>query len=102
MGSDFAQAVVYAVDQRVSLISEALGALTATPTSQGAIDYAYRRGIPIVASAAEEQARHHNFPSGLDHTIWVNSIVHGDGLAVQQTRTYDLLNGCTNFGGEPG
>ena len=99
VGSDFAQAVVYAVDRRVSLISEALGALSATPTSQGAIDYAYRRGIPMVASAADEQERHHNFPSGLEHTIWVNSIVHGDGVAVQQTRKFDLLNGCTNFGG---
>ena len=99
VGSDFAQAVVYAVDRGVSVVSEALGALSASPTSQAAIDYAYRRGVPVVASAADEESRHHNFPSGLDHTIWVNSVVHGDGVGVRQKRKYDLLNGCTNFGG---
>jgi hypothetical protein len=99
VGSDFAQAVVYAVDRDVEVISEALGTLSASPASQGAIDYAYRRGIPVVASAADEQSRHHNYPASLDHTLWVNSIVHGDGFAVEQTDVYDLVNGCTNFGG---
>ena len=78
--SDFAQGVVYAVDLRVSLISEALGAITVSPSSQGAIDYAYRRGIPVIASAADEQSRHNNYPSALEHTIWVNSIRNGDGV----------------------
>ena len=99
VGSEFSQAVVYAVDRRVSVISEALGAMSASPDAQSAIDYAYRRGIPVVASAADEEARHHNYPSGFEHTIWVNSIVHGDGVVVRQKRTYDLLHGCTNFGG---
>jgi hypothetical protein len=99
VGSEFSQAVVYAVDRKVSVISEALGSMSAPPDAQAAIDYAYRRGIPVVASAADEEARHHNYPSGFEHTIWVNSIVHGDGVVVRQRRTYDLLNGCTNFGG---
>jgi len=99
VGSEFSQAVVYAVDREVSVISEALGAMSAPPDAQSAIDYAYARGIPVVASAADEEARHHNYPSNFEHTIWVNSIVHGDGVVVRQKRTYDLLNGCTNFGG---
>jgi len=99
VGSEFSQAVVYAVDRKVSVVSEALGSMSASPDAQSAIDYAYRRGIPVVASAADEEARHHNYPSGFEHTIWVNSIVHGDGVVVRQKRTYDLLNGCTNFGG---
>ncbi len=96
--SDFAQGVVYAVDLRVSLISEALGAITVSPSSQAAIDYAYRRGIPVIASAADEQSRHNNYPSSLEHTIWVNSIRNGDGSIVQNTNDYTILNGCTNYG----
>lgn len=96
--SDFAQGVVYAVDLGVSLISEALGAITVSPSSQGAIDYAYRRGIPVIASAADEQSRHNNYPSSLEHTIWVNSIRNGDGSVVQNTNDYTILNGCTNYG----
>ena len=96
--SDFAQGVVYAADLGVSLISEALGAITVSPSSQGAIDYAYGRGIPVIASAADEQSRHSNYPSAFEHTIWVNSIRNGDGTVVQNTNDYTILNGCTNFG----
>ncbi len=99
VGSDFAQAVVYAVDRGADVIQEALGALSASRFGQQAIDYAYRRGVPVVASAADEESRHHNFPAAYGHTLWVNSIRNGDGLIVEQTDTYDILNGCTNYGG---
>ncbi len=98
-GPDFAQAVVYATENGAAVVQEALGAIGASPSSQAAIDYAYRRGVPVMASAADESSRHHNFPAVLDHTIWLNSIVHGDGDLVEQEQEYDLLNGCTNFGG---
>ncbi|RPI24354.1 MAG: hypothetical protein EHM61_17375, partial [Acidobacteria bacterium] len=97
--TDFAQAVVYAVDRKVSLISEALGTMTASATSQAAIDYAYKNGIPLIASAADEQSFHHNFPSAYEHSIWVNSIRNGDGTLVTETDDYTILNGCTNYGG---
>lgn len=100
IGSDFAQAVVYATDRRVALVQEALGTVSASAASQAAIDYAYRRGVPVIASAADESSRHHNFPAVLDHTVWMNSIVHGDGTIVEQTDVYDLMNGCTNYGGK--
>jgi len=99
VGSDFARAVVYAVDREVAVVQEALGTISASASSQGAIDYAYERGIPVVASAADEESRHHNMPASLDHTLWVNSVVEGDGTFVQETDVFDLVNGCTNFGG---
>jgi Subtilase family len=99
LGSEFTQAVVYATDLGVDYISEALGTLSASAADQAAIDRAYRRGIPIIASAADEESFHHNLPASLDHTIWVNSIVNGDGTIVVEEDRYDLLNGCTNFGG---
>ena len=97
--ADFARAVVYAVDRRVDVISEALGTISASRVSQGAIDYAYRSGIPIIASAADEESRHHNVPAALEHTLWVNSIRDGDGSIVAKTADHTLLNGCTNYGG---
>lgn len=97
--TDFAQAVVYAVDRGAAVVSEALGTLTASPASQAAIDYAYRRGVPVVASAADEQSRHHNYPAAFDHTLWVNSIRNGDGTFVAERGDYTIQNGCTNHGG---
>jgi hypothetical protein len=97
---DFARAVVYAVDRRVDVISEALGSVGPGPTGQAAVDYAYRRGIPVVASAADEQTRHHNYPANYEHTIWVNSVRDGDGTFLDpDANGFDLLNGCTNYGG---
>ena len=102
VGTDFAQAVVYAVDLGVSLVSEALGTISADPSGQAAIDYAYRRGIPVIASAADEQSRHHNMPAFFEHTIWVNSVRPADGdlIAEKSPPEFTLQNGCTNHGGQ--
>ncbi len=106
VGTDFAQAVVYAADWPTSAISEALGTVSAGPVGQQAIDYAYAKGIPLIASAADEQSRHHNWPAAYDHTIWMNSILQGDGDLIHGNDEvppnpgFDILNGCTNHGGK--
>src|SRR5205823_2532518 len=100
--NDFAQAVIYAVDNGVSVIQEALGTLNHTGFAQAAVDYAYTHGVLVVASEADEEAGHHNYPAALDHTMVVNSSTHyaGQGGAPLQTPlTYLAFNGCTNFGG---
>ena len=97
----FLQAVVYAVDRGVSVISEALGTVNASATGQAAVDYAYAHGIPMIASAADEESGHHNYPANYAHTIWVNSVRNGDGDFTDADQNgYDLLNGCTNYGGK--
>lgn len=97
--ADFAEAVVYAVDNGADVVSEALGTITASAFSQQAIDYAYTRGVPLIASAADEQSRHHNYPANFDHTIWVNSIRNADGTFASSGNDYTVQNGCTNHGG---
>lgn len=99
--TDFAQAMVYAVDWGVDYISEALGTVNQSAFGQEAVDYAYRRGVPLIASAADEQSRHHNLPAAYEHTIWVNSITTADGffLAEKSPPEFTLQNGCTNHGG---
>jgi Subtilase family/FG-GAP-like repeat/FG-GAP repeat len=98
---EFAQAVVYAVDRRVAVISEALGTVSHSPSGQAAVNYAYAQGIPIIASAADEESRHHNYPAAYDHMIWVNSVRDGDGTFLDRDANgFDVLNGCTNYGGK--
>jgi hypothetical protein len=98
---EFARAVVYAVDLGVDVISEALGTVNASASGQAAVDYAYRRGVPLIASAADEESRHHNYPAAYEHVIWVNSVTRGDGTFLDQAANgFDLLNGCTNYGGK--
>jgi hypothetical protein len=93
----FAQAVLYAADNRVSIVQEALGTLNNSTLARNAIDYAYAKGVTIVASAADEAAQHHNQPGVLPHVILVNSVTKYDDTFTPQPRSYLQFNGCTNF-----
>jgi hypothetical protein len=93
----FAQAVLYAADNHVSVVQEALGTLNNSTLARDAIDYAYTKGLTIVASAADEAAQHHNQPGVLPHVILVNSVTKYDDTFTPQPRSYLQFNGCTNF-----
>jgi len=95
----WAQAVVYGVDNGASVVQEALGTENHTGFAQAAADYAYRHGVLIVASEADEEAGHHNYPAALNHTMVVNSLDHFVDTVQQAQPTYLNFNGCTNFGG---
>ncbi|MDI3260851.1 MAG: S8 family serine peptidase [Sinobacteraceae bacterium] len=94
----YAQAVIYAVDNGVSVVQEALGTVNHTSFAQVANDYAYTHGVIIHASEADEAAAHHNWPAALDHRMVVNSI-RNPSLPTNLPYSYLYLNGCTNFGG---
>jgi hypothetical protein len=98
----FAAAVVYATDNGVDVVQEALGTINHTAFAQHAVDYSYHHGVLIVASEADEEAGHHNYPAALNHTMVVNSVTHyadQDGVPVELPKSYLAFNGCTNFGG---
>ncbi len=72
--NDFAQAVLYATDNQVNIVQEALGTLNNSSLNQAALDYAYNHGVTVISSAADEEASHHNQPaSSENHVIVVNS-----------------------------
>ena len=97
--NDFAQAVLFATDTGATLIQSALGTLNNSRFAQEAIDYAYRRGVLLIASAADESAGHHNQPSMLEHATVFNAIgepqTQGGPSA---SGSYLQFRGCTNYG----
>jgi hypothetical protein len=106
--NNFAQAALYATDNGVLVIQEALGTLNHSTLGQKAIDYAYNHGVAVIASAADEAAQHHNWPSSYAHTIVVNSVRKyatqefppNSGVQVPinpERQSYLQFNGCTNF-----
>jgi hypothetical protein len=99
--NNFAQGVVFAVDSGARVVQEALGTLNQSRFGQQAIDYAYQRGVAVIASAADEESNHHNYPANYDHTIEVNSVRRFEDVngIVQTPPSYLYLNGCTNYGG---
>jgi hypothetical protein len=96
----FAQAVVYAVDNDALVVQEALGTLNNSSFARQAVSYAYNHGVTIIASAADEAAQHHNWPSSYPHVIVVNSVEKYDEEITPPAgpgRSYLQFNGCTNF-----
>jgi hypothetical protein len=94
----FAQAVLYAVDNDALVVQEALGTLNNSHLARRAVEYAYEHGVAVVASAADEAAQHHNWPSSYPHVIMVNSVTKYDpSLTAPGGRSYLQFNGCTNF-----
>src|SRR5437660_2210788 len=95
--NSFAQGVVFSVDSGAAVIQEALGTYNQSKFAQQAIDYAYAHGLPVMASAADEDAWHHVFPGPYVHAIMVNAIA--DFGVPNEPNSWLFLNGCTNFGG---
>jgi len=71
----FAQGVLFAVDSGASVVQEALGTLNNATVAQRAVEYAYERGVVVMASAADEESAHNNYPANYSHTVQVNSVV---------------------------
>ncbi|HEV3000562.1 MAG TPA: S8 family serine peptidase [Solirubrobacteraceae bacterium] len=117
----FAQATLYAVDNDVLVVQEALGTLNNSQLATQAVEYAYDHGVTVIASAADEAAQHNNWPSSNPHVILVNSVTKypSESLAFPDDptgefpfpppdpvpvpppgspgRSYLEFNGCTNF-----
>ncbi len=98
----FAQGVVFAVDSGAWVIQEALGSVNATSFGQAAVDYAWSRGVVVIASAADEESAHQNYPSGYERTVQVNAVQKfadlGCFLLSQFPSSYLFLGGLTNYG----
>jgi hypothetical protein len=93
----FAEGVLYATDNGAHVIQEALGTLNNSRLSRQAVNYAYRHGVTVIASAADEAAQHNNWPSSLPHVVLVNSVTKYDDTLSPLPRSYLQFNGCTNF-----
>jgi hypothetical protein len=96
----FADGAVFAVESGAAVIQEALGTINATKYAQEAIDYAYGKNVPIIASMADETSYHHNPPATLEHTFGVHAIVWDDDGSNDEFSAHTFLNfnNCTNFG----
>ncbi len=94
-GNAFAEGALFAVDSGATVIQEALGTYDVTESDTQAITYAEDHGVPVVASAADEESEHHNLPAVLENTLVVNSVTHDSSYTPP---SYLYLNGCTNYG----
>jgi len=94
----FARGVEFAVEAGASVIGAALGSYNDTPAARSAVDLAYERGVELVGSAADEYSYHHNFPSVLNHVLYVNAVRYNHPSDWREASTFWGVNPCTNYG----
>ena len=94
----FARGVVFATTAGASVIGSALGSYNNTPAARRAVDFAYARNVPVIASAADEFSYHHNYPSLYGHAFYVNSIRYNHSDDYRKGTTFWGVSPCTNFG----
>jgi hypothetical protein len=95
---NFAMAVTYAVDMGADVVQEALGTINNTQLTIDAIDYAWERGVTIMASAADETSYHQNYPANNHHTVYIHAIRY-DSDDREDADTFFSYSNCTNHGG---
>ncbi len=96
----FAMAALYAVENGAKVIQEALGSINNSPLAKDVVDYAWKKGVIVIASAADELSYHHNYPGNYNHTVYVHAIAPDSlGGDPANTTTFLNFNNCTNFGG---
>jgi len=100
--NDFAQGVIFAVDSGACVVQEALGSYNHTSLGQAAIDYAWSKGVAVIASAADEGSAHQSYPGTYEHAVQVNAVTKykemGSWPIDQFPPSYLYLGGFTNYG----
>lgn len=98
--NDFAQGVVFAVDAGARVVQGALVGVNNTSFAREAVDYAYSRGVAVIASAGIGGSAWNNYPAAYERTIRVNAVQkYVSGPSVRQfPPSYLYLGGETNYG----
>jgi len=79
--SDIASAIRYAADSGAQVINMSLGSSTSSYTLQSAVNYAYGRGVTIVAAAGNDGSGSVSYPAAYNGVIAVGAIDSGDSKA---------------------
>jgi thermitase len=85
--SNIAAAIQYAADQGVRIINISIGGPASSMTMQNAVDYAWKKGALIFASAMNDSTSSPRYPAACNHVV-----------AVSATDSADHLAGFSNYG----
>ncbi len=81
--SDFtvAQGIVWAVDHGANVVNLSLGGPGSSAVAQAAVDYAWSRGVVVVAAAGNSASSTLSYPAAYPSAIAVSATNSSDGLA---------------------
>lgn len=83
---DLIRAIIYATDNGAHVINMSLGASSYSRGEEIAVDYAWGRGVVVVAAAGNTGSEQYHYPAAHKHTIAVAATTSADVLASFSTR----------------
>jgi hypothetical protein len=78
--SAVAQGIIYAADHGARVINLSLGGPSASATLQSAVDYAWSKGVVIIAAAGNNGNNLPSYPGACNHVIAVSALQSNDTL----------------------
>lgn len=72
--ADIAEAIRYAADNNADVINLSLGGAGESKMMQEAVDYAYEKGVVVVAAAGNENRNSASYPARYPHVISVSAL----------------------------
>ncbi|RLA93629.1 MAG: hypothetical protein DRG69_06745, partial [Deltaproteobacteria bacterium] len=78
---DLANAIIYAADNGADIISMSWGSYTDSNLIRDAIDYAYNKGVILVAAAGNDNITAKHYPAAYDRVIAVSATDNSDAKA---------------------
>ncbi len=79
--SDVANGIIYAADHGADVINLSLGTSYYSGTLQSAVDYAYNKGVTVIAAAGNSGNSTMSYPAGCNHVIGVGATDQNDSKA---------------------
>ncbi|OGA00981.1 MAG: hypothetical protein A3I00_07970 [Betaproteobacteria bacterium RIFCSPLOWO2_02_FULL_64_12] len=79
--ADIASAITYAADHGARVANISIGGASYSSTMQEAANYAWNKGLVVVASAMNNSSSTPYYPAALDHVLAVAATDQADGLA---------------------
>jgi len=79
--ADLASAINYAADHGAKVINMSLGGTSYSSTLQSAVDYAWNRGLVVVAAAGNNATSAGFYPAALNNVVAVSATDGNDNLA---------------------
>lgn len=79
--SDITEGIYWAVDHGAKVINMSLGGPYYDQASQDAVDYAYSKGVIVIAAAGNDNTSSPSYPAALNHVIAVSATDQNNGKA---------------------
>ena len=79
--TDIASAIIYAADHGAKIINISIAGSSSSSTLQSAVNYAWGKGVVIIAAAANYSVSTPYYPAACDHVVAVSATTSSDTLA---------------------